>query len=160
MLGPGPNVVRAGVVSTPTNGTKPQPGFPVYWNATADRWQVPTTNAQILLIGGVIPYTKGDVANASGIVEYEDDAVVDIVRQGSIYVKAGVAIAQMAQVTWDATDKDYILKPALVVPTDNTKANIDAAFGLRRLTGMENGESSDVSSGNIFLLRLVGPVLS
>lgn len=165
-----------GAVNTPTSGVKPRPGYPVYYNTTRNRWEVPTTAADIAQIQGVLLYRKNDRINDSGYTEYEDNTIADILIRGSLWVDSGAALNPMQRVTWDHSGADWI---AGAVPTISALADLtgnavsDINTGINSLesninnlivalgyTRMTNISPSAVSSGDRFEIYLSGAPLT
>ena len=166
-----------GVVSTPArNGVIPRPGYPVYYNATDGRWQVPGTDALTVNIQGILVYRKRDKVGDDGTIEYADGTVVDIMLRGSVWVTAGATLNPMQKVNFDPSDGDWVAgtTPNVGAATDVTDASsateINAAvdsvitatnaalanFGFTRVTNISPGA---VSSGELFEAYLPGGVL-
>ena len=108
-----------GPVGVPTNGTKPKPGYGVYYNKTNKDFRVPTSLDQSLLVEGIVIYDAGTVqgsqstpstgANSDTLVAYEHGRVVKIGIFGTFFAVAGEALEFGDLVVFDhGTDKDWI----------------------------------------------------
>ena len=120
-----------GPVGVPTNGTKPKPGYGVYYNKTNKDFRVPTTRDQALLVEGIVIYDAGTVqgskstpstdVNSDTLVEYEHGRVVKIGIFGTFFAVAGGALEFGDLVVFDhGVDKDWI-------KLDRAIADFDAA---------------------------------
>ena len=97
-----PHAYDTGRLNVPASGRKARPGDGVYWNATANRFQVPTTDAQELLVLGIVAYDPGTVQSTLGtapttensdqFIEYVDDDVIKVAVLGTFYLIAGGAV--------------------------------------------------------------------
>ena len=97
-----PYAYDTGRLNVPTSGRKARPGDGVYWNATANRFQVPTTDAQELLVLGIVAYDVGTVQSTLGttpttensdqFIQYDDDDVIKVAVLGTFYLIAGGAV--------------------------------------------------------------------
>jgi len=157
------SVVIARQVSTPAGGTKPQPGFPVFYNASANRYQVPTTAANIKRICGIVIYNKSDVPDSSGTIEYDDDDVVDIVIRGGAWVKSGAALEATDLLTWDNGDKDWVkgARPTITSSTagDPTDAELNQLITDLSYSPIVNYSPTAVAAGDLVAAYLPGGVL-
>ena len=135
------SMVISGALRTPTGGVIPRPGYPVYYNPTSDRWEVPTTAENIANIAGILLYRKSDIVNESGVIEYANDTIADILFRGAVWVEAGGAINPLSRITWDNAARDWVVSTENPVSeaadiTANTAAAINA--GLDDVVGNVN----------------------
>ena len=121
------------VASTETRA--PRPGDAVIWNATQNRFQVPTTAAEARRSVGIISFRVDTVANDDGEVRYKDGDAIQVGVFGTFWAQVGAAVEYGDQVIFDAAgDDDWVQDTGVPFPTtaievtDNTKANIDAAI--------------------------------
>ena len=164
-----------GIVNTPGSGTKPQPGYPVFYNASTDRFEVPRTAAQVQRICGVIVYNLDDIPDASQEIIYENDDAAEICIRGSVWVKSGAALEPTAAVTWDTDDNDWIAAstPTVAVHTPLTqntvnaintgltdlRTKVNAAIASLGYTRLGNLSARAVKSGELFEIYQSGGII-
>ena len=149
-----------GPVNTESSGTKPQPGYPVYFNTTRERFEVPKTAAQIRKICGIVTYYKSSIKNASGVIEFDDDTLVDIMIRGSIWVKSGAAIKRTELITWDGSDSDWVKGSIPTISAAPTQANVNALIAELGYTRIGNYSPKAIASGELFEAFLSGGIIA
>ena len=132
-----PHAFHHGVVRVPAAATRtPRPGDPVYWDATNNRFAIPTTAAERQQVVGILSFDSGTVqatqtlpsdANSDQFVEFKDGSRVKVCVMGTLYVVAGAALEYDDLVEWHLTDFDWTLRTA-VAAAGNTQAQINAAL--------------------------------
>ena len=164
-----------GTVTTPSSGTKPRPGYPVFYNATSKRFEVPRTAAQVLRICGVVTYYKSDIANSDGVIEYANDTMVDIMIRGSIWVQAGSGITPTSRITWDTANNDWVSDSAPVIAAhtaistnsagnintaiEELRTNVQSALNDLGYTRIGNYSPRDIADGELFEAYLSGGII-
>ena len=108
--------MESGTLHVPTPGTSrnPRPGDALYYDTTENEWAIPTTAAQSLIVSGILSHRQDAVANDSGVVEFEDEAEIEVVTMGVVWLTAGSAIEYGALIAWDRSDYawDALTTPA------------------------------------------------
>ena len=134
------HLVIRGVVSTGSNSddNKPRPGYPVYYNATDNRWQVPRSTAQIQQAAGILLYRPSDIVNDDKNIIYDDDTIVEIMIRGTVWVQAGTALNPFQAMTWDNDDEDWIARDDI---------SIDAIADIAAHTALTGVTAGDVNGG-------------
>lgn len=131
------SIVIPAVLNVPNNGTKPRPGYPVFYNTDNNAWEYPEADENIPRISGVILYQKSDIVDNNNVVEYDDGAVLEIIIRGSVWGKSLAVLDPTQRVTWvhdaDAANRGWNAEAAPLIedfdPTsDNTASNINAAI--------------------------------
>lgn len=88
-----------------------RPGEPVVYDATANRYRLPTSTEGTEMVG-IVSYDSGTVAttgtfpataNSNALVEYTNDSRVKVGIMGTFYVIAGEALEYGQLVQWDAS---------------------------------------------------------
>lgn len=161
------HLVIRGVVSTGSHNDdrKPEPGYPVYYNRTDNRWQVPRTTTQIQSATGVLLYRPSDILNDDHEIVYDDDTVVEIMIRGTVWVESGTALAPFQAMTWDNGDEDWIARDELATDpitdivahtalTGNNAADINTA--LTELEGNINQVKDDTESTIVSTINKLG----
>ena len=89
-----PFAIDTGLINIPSGAAvqAPRPGMAVYWNATANAYEVPETTANRLLVCGILHYRRDRVQNASDQIVFSDGAFVEVCIMGTIWVEAHDAI--------------------------------------------------------------------
>lgn len=169
-------VVIKVAVNTPASGTKPRPGYPLFYNSASKRFEVPRTALQVKRICGVVTYYKSDIMSDAGVVEYENDTMIDLVIRGSIWVGAGATISPTDRITWDIANKNWVVADeisveAFAAAADNSVANVNAAIeslrsqvqtaiDARAYTQIGNYSPRDVNNGELFMAYLSGGIIT
>lgn len=141
-----PHAFHRGKVYVPSNGRKPQPGDPVYYDAARNAYALPTNAATSAQVIGIVSYDPGVVqadagstpsgANSDLRVEFADGAIVKVLVLGTVYAVAGEALEYGDLAEWNRTDHDWdkrdvpsIAAAAAVAPAPatNSAANIKTA---------------------------------
>ena len=100
-----PHRVEAGTLYVPSSATRiPRPGDALYYDTTQDQWAIPTSAAQSLLVAGILSYRADTVQNASSILEFIDEAEIEVATMGVWWAVAGSAMEYDAICSWDRTD--------------------------------------------------------
>lgn len=112
-----PNAYDTGQLYVPPGGTAPEPGMAVVYDATRNRFALPTTAAQVKDIVGLVSYDSGTVqgslasppgnANSDAMVQYADGDVVKIGVLGTFYVLAQSALEYGDRVRWRTADGQW-----------------------------------------------------
>ena len=106
-----PHALDSGVMVVPAAATRnPRPGDAVYWDATNNGFAIPTTNAHLLLVCGILSYRKDQVANVDSIVEYVNGEEVEVGVLGTFWVTAGGAVEYYSQLEWQHGDYKWDAK--------------------------------------------------
>ena len=97
-----PHRVEGGVLHVPAAATRmPRPGDELYYDTTENQWAIPTSAAQSLLVAGILSYRADTVANASSILEFADEAEIEIATMGVWWAVAGSAMEYGTICSWD-----------------------------------------------------------
>jgi len=104
-----PYAFDSGQIRVPTGGVAPAPGYPVYWDATNNRFALPTTDALNQTVCGILSYDGGTVASSLSAttensplgIEYKNDAVVKIGVLGTFWGIAAEAMKYGDLVEWE-----------------------------------------------------------
>ena len=97
--------MEAGTLHVPSAATRmPRPGDALYYDTTQDEWAIPTTAAHSLIASGILSYRQDAVARADSFVEFADEADIEVITMGVVWVVAGSAINYGALVGWNLTD--------------------------------------------------------
>lgn len=103
-----PHRVEAGILHVPSGATRmPRPGDVLYYDTTENQWAIPTSAAQSLLVGGILSYRADTVANAASILEFADEAEIEVATMGFWWAVAGSAMEYDAICSWDRSDFKY-----------------------------------------------------
>ena len=113
-----PYAYDIGSVNVPSAATRnPQPGDAVYWNATANAFELAVSSTQIRDTLGIIVYDAGTVqstlasapsnANSDAFIQYADGDIIKVGIMGTFYVIAGGALEYGDQVDFDSTDGQW-----------------------------------------------------
>lgn len=153
-----PHAFHFGLIDVPTGATRtPRPGDPVYWDATAERYAIPTTAVQVEAVCGILVFDSGTVqgtldsvpsnANSDAFVEYKDNDSVKVGVMGTFYAIAGEALNYDVLVEWDIANYKWDVRAtaqaaAHTALTGNTVANINA--GLTQVIGLVNTAFGDL----------------
>lgn len=114
-----PMRIDSGTLHVPAGATRmPRPGDAVYYDTAENKWAIPTDAAQSLLVAGILHYRKDEVANTSDIVEFRDDAEIEVARFGTFWVVSGGAIEYDQLIQWDRSDFQWDGIPVAAAPTD------------------------------------------
>ena len=110
----------------------PKPGDAVHWNATQNRFQVPTTTAQARRAVGVLGYRVDTVANDANQVRFKDGDAVQVCVLGTVWCKVGEGVEYGDAVIFDTSDDDWVKFggiPADAVEAEGTsQAQINTAL--------------------------------
>lgn len=147
-------------IGVPTNnGVKPRPGYPVYFDRTTNRYQVPINAEQIRQICGVVAYRGSDIAEA-GVIEYEDGDRPDILLRGGIWVQAGASLQATDLLTWDHSEKKWIKgsRPTIDAASagNPTDAELNALISGLSFTSIINFSQVTVGDGQLIEAYLPG----
>lgn len=100
-----PHRVEAGTLYVPSGATRmPRPGDALYYNTTQNQWAIPTSAAHSLLVAGILSYRADSVQNASSILEFADEAEIEVATMGVWWAVAGSAMEYGTICSWDRTD--------------------------------------------------------
>lgn len=159
---------KRGIAGVATSGgVKLKPGYPVFYNRTTNRYQVPTESQHILDIVGVCTYTVGDKRMDREDVEYEDGAVIQFLREGTMWVDAGEALFPFQSVTWDPVGLNFIqlTKPALEALTETSwdadaraeiKTEVDLLVHSLGYTRIESAAPRNTDADSLVEIRFSG----
>lgn len=89
-------------IYVPTSGTAPKPGDAVVYDATRDKFRLPTTATEASQLDGIIvlsQQTRG--------VEYADNDPIIVMQRGSLAVIAGGAVDYRDIVQWQTDDQKW-----------------------------------------------------
>ena len=92
-----------GITSVPV-----KPGDGVLYDSTADKWKLPTTDAEQLEVSGIVCFDSAVKANSDGVIEFAADALIKVGVMGHFFAKAGEALEYGDLVVYDQTDKDWV----------------------------------------------------
>ena len=98
-----PSVFDLGQVSVAV-----KPGSGVLYDATADKWRLPTTNAERLDVTGIVSFDSAVVANRDGVIEYPVDTIIKVGVMGHFYAQAGEVLEYGDLVVFDQVAGDWI----------------------------------------------------
>lgn len=109
--------MEAGQLHIPSSGVtrKPRPGDALVYNTTEDQWNLPQNAAGSLIQSGILSYRQDEVANASNVVEFDDNDEIEVITMGVVWLRAGSAIDYGSLISWDTTD---FMWDALTTPSD------------------------------------------
>lgn len=104
-----PYAYDSGVIRVPTGGTDPAPGYAVVWDATNNRFALPTTDAEQQLVCGILSYDGGVVAQTLGTttenspvgVQFANGSVIKVGVLGTFYGIAAEAMEYGDPVEWE-----------------------------------------------------------
>ena len=100
-----PHRVEAGILYVPSAATRnPRPGDALYYDTTQDQWAIPTSAAESLLVAGVLSYRADTVQNAASILEFLDEAEIEVATMGVWWAVAGSAMEYGTICSWDRAD--------------------------------------------------------
>ena len=103
-----PHATDSGTLHVPSSATrKPRPGDALYYSTSEDEWAVPTNAAQSALVAGILHYRKDLVQNMAGVLEFDDEAEIEIGVFGTFWVVAGSAIAHGDLIAQDRSDHQW-----------------------------------------------------
>ena len=128
-----------------------KPGWAVLYDASADKWRIPTTDAERLDVVGIVSFDSGVRANSNGVIEFEADDVIKIGVTGHFWAKAGEALEYGDLVVFDhGADKDWIkytrtIEDIDVTAPDDYSGTVNAAGVSTYVQGAINGIEGDVS---------------
>ena len=113
-----PLIIDQVPAQVPSSGRKPRPGDQVYWDATNNGAAAVTSADQQELALGIVTYFPGVIAkrlasvpsgaNSDTYIEYEDGALMPVVRVGSIWLLAGSALEYGDTIVQHASDRDWV----------------------------------------------------
>ena len=100
-----PHRVEAGILNVPSGQARiPRPGDVLYYDTATNSWAIPTSTAQSLLVAGILSYRADAVQNASSILEFADNAEIEVATMGFWWAVAGSAIEYDSIVIWNRAD--------------------------------------------------------
>ena len=103
-----PHRVEAGTLHVPSGATRnPRPGDALYYDTTENKFAIPTDAAQSLLVCGILSYRADTVQNAQSILEFLDDAEIEVATMGVWWATAGSAMEYGTICSWDRSDFQY-----------------------------------------------------
>ena len=83
----------------------PRPGDALYYDTTEDQWAIPTSRRRSRCSrAGILSYRADTVQNASSILEFADEAEIEVATMGVWWAVAGSAMEYDAIVAWDRAD--------------------------------------------------------
>ena len=115
-----PTRVERGTLQVPASATRanPRPGDHLYYNNTQNAWQVPTSAATQLQVGGILGYRADDVAASNDFVQYSDGDEVEVITMGVVWVVAGGASERGDIVVMQTDDWQYDAVTRVTAVTD------------------------------------------
>jgi len=133
-----PHAFDLGLAHVPTNGRKPRPGDSVYYDTNANGFAVPTSDAQRLIVCGIVSFDPGVVqgrlsaapsgANSDQFVEFDDEDPIKVTVFGTVWVMAGAAMEYGQQIVQDSyTSPDWLYDP-IAAPTTVAAIHSTAIF--------------------------------
>ena len=129
-----------------------KPGYGVLYDATADKWRIPTTDAERLDVMGIASFDSAVKANADGVIEYPAEAIIKVGVMGHFYAKAGEALEYGDLAVFDhGNDKGWIKYTRTIAdfaatqPEDMT-GTVDLAGVSTYVQGAIGGIDADVSA--------------
>lgn len=154
-----PHAFHHGVLRVPSTGSprKPRPGDPLFWDATNNRFALPTTAAEVEQVVGILSYDLGTVqqsqtlpsnANSDMFIEFENNSRIKVLVMGTIYVVAGSALEYDDLLVWDTTDFQWDVR-AQATAAGNTQANINTALADLRQKPIVCVSRQAVASGEL-----------
>ena len=85
-----------------------KPGDGVLYDASDDKWRLPTTDAERLEVAGIVSFDSAVTPNSEGAIEFAANSVVKVGVVGHFFAKAGEALAYGDLVVYDEGDGDWI----------------------------------------------------
>ena len=82
----------------------PRPGDALYYDTATDSWAIPTDAGESLLVAGILSYRADTVQNASSILEFADNAEIEVATMGVWWVVGGSAMEYGSICSWDRGD--------------------------------------------------------
>ncbi len=140
-----------------------KPGDGVLYDATEDKWALPTSDAERLEVSGVVSFDSAVKANADGVIEFAANALIKVGVMGHFYAKAGEALEYGDLVVYDEADGDWIKYSRTV---DDYSGTVDATGVSDYVRGAILGlpktsviATTKASSGGLVELRFSGAVV-
>ena len=115
-----PTRIERGVLTVPSGATRanPRPGDSLYYNTTANGWQVPVNAADQLLVSAILSYRQDDVAGTDAILQYSNDDEIQIITMGVVWVIAGGASERGQNLVMQFDDWKYDNTARVTAVTD------------------------------------------
>ena len=82
-----PHASDSGQLYVPDDGRSPRPGDALYWDAARNRFALPTNAAQLQEVVGVLTYRKDTVQTKESILQFANDAEIEIAVFGTYWAK-------------------------------------------------------------------------
>ena len=128
-----------------------KPGYGVLYDATADKWKLPTTAAERLEVSGIVSFDSALKANSDGEIEFAANALIKVGVMGHFYAKAGEALEYGDLVVFDQGDSDWVKYTRAIADFDATApvdltGTVTAAAVSTYVQGAVNGIEDDVSA--------------
>ena len=139
-----PHAFDPGSLHVPANGNMPFPGEAVMYDAGEDSFRLPGSDAEELLVVGVLGYNPGDIptvlqappamANSDTQIQYSDNAVIKVCVFGTFNVLAGSAMEYGDSVIYDHQTRRFIryagpnVGVAPQLNANPSQANVNAAL--------------------------------
>ncbi len=131
------------------------PGQGVFYNSTENKWQLPTSTAERLLVTAVVGYDTGTVqntitqpagANSDQQIVFAADSVVKLQTEGSVYIVLGGTLEYGQTVVYNQTTGRWIAAPAII--NDNITSLPKRVITLNS-TGGADGDVVEVKLGSL-----------
>ena len=128
-----------------------KPGAGVLYDATDDKWRLPTTMEERLDVSGIVGFDSAVKGNSDGVIEFVADSTIKVGVMGHFYAKAGEALTYGDLVVYDEVDGDWIKYTRTIEdfsatqPADMT-GTVDLAGVSTYVQGAIGGLDADVSA--------------